>query len=357
MASFSTSRGGPILFAVAQLAPRQALRKVPLLALVLLLVDCAGSRVAGEPPTPAVTSPPPTQVPQADDVADRLTDLPALIILTLHDANGDDLALWHRVTGEFTSLAPSPFNESHATWSPDGGWLAFQSDRDGNWEIYVVQPTCQEPSLGCNDGLRNLTNNPADDMYPNWSPEGQVVHMSTRGGNPDIWLTPLDEGQPRQLTDHPGPDWHPNLSPLGGALALRSDRSGDAEIWGIDLTSGQALNLTDSPGVDRYPVYSPDGSRILFVSERDGAEEVYVMDAECVRVRVPEGCGGNPINLTDHPAADRQASWSPDGRYILFISDRAGEGDLYLMAAGGGQAYLLLDAAVPLGQPFWSPVD
>jgi TolB protein len=293
-------------------------------------------------------------VPQAEAVsedpalANALDALPERVVLTLHDANGDDLALWNRVTGEFTALAPSPFNESHATWSPDGEWLAFQTDRDGDWEIYVVRPTCEEPSLGCNDDLRNLTNSPdANDMYPNWSTDGQVVHMSTRGGNPDIWLTPLDEGDPAPLTDHPGPDWHPNLSPEGGALALRSDRGANPEIWGIDLESGQAQNLTDSPGTDRYPGYSPDGSRILFVSNRDGDEEIYVMDTG----------GGNQTNLTENPAEDRQGSWSPDGRYVLFISDRAGEGDLYLMDAQGGDALLLLDAGVPLDWPFWSPVE
>jgi len=321
---------------------------------VLSFAACAGSVPAGDPPTPAAISPPPTQVPQAETVsedpalADALDALPERIVLTLHDANGDDLTLWNRVTGEFTSLAPSPFNESHATWSPDGEWLAFQTDRDGDWEIYVVRPTCEEPSLGCNDELRNLTNSPdANDMYPNWSADGQVVHMSTRGGNPDIWLTPLDEGDAVPLTDHPGPDWHPNLSPEGDALALRSDRGANPEIWGIDLESGQAQNLTDSPGTDRYPGYSPDGSRILFVSNRDGDEEIYVMDAG----------GGNQTNLTDNPAEDRQGSWSPDGRYILFVSDRAGEGDLFLMDAQGSEAVLLLDAGVPLDWPFWSPVE
>jgi Tol biopolymer transport system component len=327
--------------------------QISLLTVTLFLAGCAGSVPAGEPPTPAVTSPPPTQVPQAESIsgdvelAAELDAQPERILLTLHDANGDDLAIWNRVTGEFMALASSPFSEGHATWSPDGEWIAFQTDRDDNWEIYIVRPTCEEPSMGCNDDLRNLTNDPANDMYPNWSPAGQVVHMSTRGGNPDIWLTPLDEGQPEPLTDHPGPDWHPNLSPLGGALALRSDRGDNPEIWGIDLSTGGDQNLTSSAGTDRYPGYSPDGTRILFVSNRDGDEEIYVMDAD----------GGNQANLTNHPARDYQGSWSPDGRYVLFMSDRAGEGDLYLMDVESGEVRLMLDAAVPLDWPFWAPVD
>ena len=329
------------------------MKKSVLIVSVFLMVGCAGSVPAGDPPTPAVTSPPPTQVPQADEVAqdpaiiEGLLDLPEMIVLTLHDANGDDLTLWNRVTGEFTALAPSPFSESHATWSPDGEWIAFQTERDGDWEIYLVRPACEDPSLGCNDGLRNLTNNPANDMYPNWSSDGEVVHMSTRSGNPDIWLTPLDEGEPLALTDHPGPNWHPNLSPQGGALALRSDRGDNPEIWGVDLATGEATNLTDAPGTDRYPGYSPDGSQILYVSDRDGNEEIYVMQAG----------GSGQTNLTNHPARDYQGSWSPDGRYILFISDRAGEGDLYLMDAESGEVTLMLDADVPLDWPFWAPMD
>lgn len=321
--------------------------------LLLLLVGCAGSVPAGDPPTPEVTGVPPTQVPQAEAVADDselaqvLDDLPRRLVVTLHDANGDDLAIWDRVSGEFTSLAPSPANESHATWSPDGEWIAFQTDRDGDWEIYVVQPTCEDPSLGCNDGLRNLTNNPANDMYPNWSRDGQVVHMSTRSGNPDIWLSPLDEAEPRRLTDHPGPDWHPNLSPVGEMLALRSDRAANPEIWGVDLVTGEATNLTDAPGTDRYPGYSPDGERILFVSDRDGDEEVYVMDDD----------GSDQTNLTDDPARDNQGSWSPDGQVVVFVSDRLSEGDLYLLEIDTGEVRLMLDASVPLDWPFWSPAD
>lgn len=325
-----------------------------LLVALFVLAGCAGSVPAGEPPTPAVTSPPPTQVPQAAGgadnpaLADSLSGLPERIVLTLHDANGDDLTLWNRVTGEFTALAPSPFDESHATWSPDGQWIAFQTHRDGDWEIYLVHPTCEDPDLGCNDGLRDLTDNPdGDEMYPNWSPDGQVVHMSTRSGNPDIWLTPLDEEGAQPLTDDSGPDWHPNLSPQGGTLALRSDRGVNPDIWGVDLASGEAINLTDSPGTDRYPGYSPDGSQVLFVSDRDGNEEIYVMAAD----------GSDQTNLTNNPARDYQGSWSPDGRYILFISDRAGEGDLYLMDVQSGEVMLMLDADVPLDWPFWAPVD
>ena len=319
-----------------------------------LMTACAGSQAALEAPPPtSQDAATPTQVPQPQVLApdtefgSQVVELPDLILLTIHDPNGDDLAIWNRVTGVFTALAPSPFNESHATWSPDGQWVAFQTDRDGDWEIYVVRPTCANPAQACSDGMRNLTNDPGNDMYPNWSLGGQVVHMSTRSGNPDIWLTPFDDEQDSQkLTEDPGPDWHPNLSWAATALALRSDRNGDAEIWGIDLSNGEAVNLTNSPGVDRYPGYSPDGTRILFVSGRDGAEEIYVMDAN----------GGNPINLTNHPADDQQGSWSPDGRFVMFISDREGQGDLYLMDPATGEVTLLLDATFPLDWPFWQPL-
>ena len=77
--------------------------------------------------------------------------------------------------------------------------------------------------------------------------------------------------------------------------------------------------LTDHPADDRFPSWSPDGQYIAFDSNRDGDWGIYVMGSD----------GSNPHRLTDHSADYTSPSWSPDGRYISFKSNRDGDwGDL-----------------------------
>src|SRR5260221_456813 len=94
-----------------------------------------------------------------------------------------------------------------------------------------------------------------------------------------------------------------------------------------DLDAGpEVLRLTNNIADDRQPDVSPDGRRIVFVTNRDGGKgEIYVMDAD----------GGNPRDLTQNPANDDTPAWSPDGRRIAFQSDRRGPIELFVMDADG----------------------
>src|SRR5581483_3869163 len=85
------------------------------------------------------------------------------------------------------------------------------------------------------------------------------------------------------------------------------------------------LRLTNNPADDWQPDISPDGSKIVFVSNRDGKGEIYIMDAD----------GSNQRNLTNNPANDDSPAWSPDGSMIAFQSDREGTVCIYIMNADG----------------------
>jgi Tol biopolymer transport system component len=94
------------------------------------------------------------------------------------------------------------------------------------------------------------------------------------------------------------------------------------------------------------PAWSPDGRTIVFVSWRDGNGEVYAMDAD----------GSGPRNLTQNPAKDVRPAWSPDGRRIAFVSQREGNGEVYVMDAdGSGKRNLTRDRAGDDDYPTWSP--
>jgi len=90
--------------------------------------------------------------------------------------------------------------------SPDGTRIAFQSNRDGNYEIYVMDAD------GSNQ--TNLTNNPADDMFPVWSPDGtKIAFMSNRDGNWEIYVMNADGSNQTNLTNNIGDDMYPMWSP------------------------------------------------------------------------------------------------------------------------------------------------
>ena len=273
----------------------------------------------------------------------ELEGLPTTIALTARgDAYQRDAVLFYDWQSATLSLAfDSDGSDSHATWSPDGTKLAMQSRAFGDWEIVLLDVETLTAT--------NLTQNPASDMYPNWTPDQQVVHFSDRSGQAALWLSDPVRALAEGITtnDSCNPDYHPNWSPNGQYLAYRADCAGNGDIWRLEFETDERINLTaDSRFTERYPAWSPDGSQILFVSNRNGAEDIFVMDAD----------GQNVRNLTQHPAEDKQASWSPDGRFIIFISDRAGNDDVWLMDADGGRPTLFISAEnTDFDWPWWQP--
>ena len=243
--------------------------------------------------------------------------------------------------------------------------IAFSSNRDGNYEIYVMN------AEGKN--LQNLTNNPAADHSPSWSPDGKrIVFMSARDGHVDanhgspifeIYVMDADGGNPQNLTNNPHYDMSPSWSPDGKQIAFTSDRDGrfNWEIYVMDADGGNEQRLTNNPDDDghpanRYPSWSPDGNRIVFSARREGhavhnldaTYEIYVMDAD----------GGNQQRLTNNRKSELYPSWSPDGNRIAFSADRKGDRvnfEIYVMDADGGNQQRLTNNRIHDRYPSWSP--
>ena len=237
--------------------------------------------------------------------------------------------------------------------------IAFASDRDGNFEIYVMD------NHGGNQ--QNLTNDPSDDRDPSWSPDGKrIVFFSNRDGHTidgrstsEIYVMDADGGNPQNLTNDHNDDRFPSWSPDGKRLAFVSDRDGPPryfDIYVMDLDGDNLQRLTSDPRDDRHPSWSPDGERIIFGARREEhfetkfaiTYEIYVMDAD----------GGNQQRLTENRKNDWGPSWSPDGKRIAFSSDRKGDLvniEIYVMDADGSNQQRLTENRIHDKSPSWSP--
>jgi TolB protein len=196
----------------------------------------------------------------------------------------------------------------------------------------------------------NLTDDPAPDRSPSWSPDGrQIAFASRRDGNWDLYLIAADGTGLRRLTDHPAYDGEPAWSPDGARLAFTSSRDGNLEVYTLDVAGGALQRLTDHPAADGQPAWAPGGAQIAFTSWRDGNQEIY---------RLPLRAGqplGEPINVSDHPAPDHGPAWAPDGRRLAFVSDREGSGNLHVLDTLTGREELAGPQNRSLQSPSWTP--
>jgi hypothetical protein len=160
---------------------------------------------------------------------------------------------------------------------------------------------------------------------------------------PQLYVAPLaDLGAAAQLTEFTGTRLaNPTWSPDGSQIAFTSNHVGNDDVWTVNVDgSGEPRRLTGNEGTDRDPAWSPDGRSIAFASDLENPAfqqyasetEIYVMDAD----------GNNPRRFTDANGASYTPTWSPDGRWIVFVSDRSGDADLYIMDGGMGEGENLL---------------
>jgi tricorn protease-like protein len=135
----------------------------------------------------------------------------------------------------------------------------------------------------------------------------RFVYVSERTGNLDVWL--LDEdGRSIRLTNHPAADLAPVWSPDGTRIAFESLRDGNSEIYVMDADGSSQVNLTRHEAGDHAPSWSPDGGLIAFESVRDGALELYVMNAD----------GTEAARLTNGPGLSVAPHWDIGGSEIIF---------------------------------------
>ena len=255
--------------------------------------------------------------------------------------------------------------DSHGVLSPDGKVITYRSRASGKSGIYTKQ-------TGGGDA-REVVVDEWNNWSPTWSPDGQeIAFLSSRGNRIGIWRIPAFGGTPTLVAplDMPAPDlthWSKDgtkiyiktddnlfsidlatkaltqitnfdassltirffsVSPGEDQIAFVDIVGGQHDLWTMPLSGGNATRITNDPEEDRYPVWHPDGKRLIYSSQRDGVFQLCVAYLD----------GRKPLKLTTGESDSFASDVSPDGTKVLYSSSRE-ESDIWAINAGTGEEH------------------
>jgi serine/threonine protein kinase/Tol biopolymer transport system component len=330
--------------------------------------DIHAQRVGGRNATPIVND------PQRDEKGAAFS--PDGTQLAFHSADATGGIFIAGATGE--SVRRVTNGGFDPAWSPDGTQIVYATEevndpasRLGNSTLYVASVSGGVP--------RKLVD--GDGVQPAWSPSGvRIAYWSNVGGQRDLFTVAASGGAPVRVTNDPAIDWSPAWSPDGKFIYFSSDRGTAMNLWriAVDEASG-AVRGTPEPvtaGVQAsaaLPHLSKDGSRLVFRSRIASVNPVAIpFDPASLRaatptlldtrnnVRVPSGVspdgrqlayfsigeqqedlfigeqGGPMRRVTDDAARDRSPFFTPDGRSLVFYSNRGGKWEPWIIGVDGG---------------------
>jgi TolB protein len=183
-------------------------------------------------------------------------------------------------------------------------------------------------------------------LTPRFSPTRQeITYMSYEGGQPQVYLLQIETGQRELVGNFPGMTFAPRFSPDGQRIImslLRQD--GNSNIYTMDLRNRTTTRLTDSNAIDTSPSYSPDGRQVVFTSDRGGRAQIYRMNADGTdtqRISFGDGSYSTPV-------------WSPRGDLIAFTKQSGGQFQIGVMRTDGSGERILSSGFLQEG-PTWAP--
>jgi len=233
---------------------------------------------------------------------DRNPDVASNGTVIAFDSNrGGTRQIWRMSASGIEKLSATAAQEHDPSYAGDLSGLAFaRKTSSTNWEIWKANANGTSP--------QRLSSTSGDNDHPAYSPDGQwVLFRSDRDGNEEVYVVNVATGVEINLTNNAAKDGKPAWWHDGTKILWTSDRSGNFEIFVADFDAtlvliGAETNLTNNPAVDGWPDMRGDGSSIAFATDRDGTLEIYTMDPTGLNQTRFAGSGvGDDVN----------PSWSP----------------------------------------------
>jgi TolB protein len=235
------------------------------------------------------------------------------------------------------------------SWSPDGTKLTFTSFKDGKAEIYVYSLLTRR--IG-----RLTSNSPGNNSGSSWHPEGKTIAFAgaVNGKTSIFTMNSLDGSARKQFIAGSGLEVEPSYSPDGQKIAFASGRFGNPHIFVRELSSGQDTRLTFAGWYNSSPTWRPDGKKIVFAG--------YDREIDRYDLFLVNPDGRQMERLTLDQGDNEKPSFSPDGRFMAFQSNRVNSGKgkqkgyrIFVMNKDGGDQRSLKIPLYDVTMPAWSP--
>jgi Tol biopolymer transport system component len=287
----------------------------------------------------------PAIAPQGDRIAflsDR-EEYTSIYIMSAIDGRIIRKVLTGEQSGHFEEMQ---FLRATISWSPNGESIAFTAKDHSLDALYIVR---------AEDGaIEHRFRWPEFNSLhgPDWSSDSlYIAFVGVKQGKSDLYTVNIATGELRQLTDDMHDETGPEWSPDGTQIAFASDQRANAShppdslsipvgkgrsIYVVDVETGRVRAVTSAAGNDLSPTWSPDGRYIAFSSDRNGIYNLYVSDlqegsTDTSGAVAPDTPDDTAIPLTDVLNGVFLPHWSLDGRKIVFASFNYGGYDIYTL--------------------------